>query len=133
MKLDHFAIAVLIVAIVVIVVLNYQQSERKLRWLDCETTFDSIMVTKPQSRGAFDIIDSLVFWSGYSPFDPTVCDTISVKGLIWSPKKIFCSIGDIDFPFIVYKPTPTDTLLVIKNNKTLFFRIPCDMNETEDG
>ena len=126
MKLDHFAIAVMIVVIAIVFIINYQTPERKLRWLDCETTFDSIMVTKPQSRGAFDIIDSLVFWSGYSPFDPTVCDTIPVTGVL-------CSIGDIDVPFIVYKPTPTDTLQVIKNNKTFYFRIPCDMNETEDG
>jgi hypothetical protein len=127
MKTDHIVIGFLIAVILVVLIVNHRQPKRKLRWLDCNTTFDSILVTKPQRRGSFHIIDSLVLWSGYSPFDSTMCDTIAVKGLIWSPKKVLCAIGDLDVPFVVYKPTPTDTLHVIKDNITLYFRVPCDM------
>lgn len=132
MKTDHFVIGFLIVILLVVIIVNYTEPKEKLKYLDCETTFDSIIVTRPQNRGSFEILDSLVFWSGYSPFDPTVCDTIPKRGLIWSPMKVMCTIGDIEVPFVVYKPTATDTLHVIKNGRKLYFKIPCDMNRRED-
>ena len=130
LSFDYIVFAGIGVLIIFVIATNWNNGD-ELRWLDCQTTFDSVSINKPQNRGAFENVigDSLVFWSGYSLFDQNLCNSKELRRLFWGDNIISCSISDVKLPFIAYKPNYSDTLYVIRNGLTVFFRVPCDMNK----
>jgi hypothetical protein len=106
-------------------------TRKERRWMDCEITFDSVLVVKPQNRGAFEnvLVDSLIFSSGYKLFDQSLCESKELKRRFWKSNITSCSIADVELPFTIVKPIASDTLFVRRNGMTVLFRIPCDANQ----
>ncbi len=127
---DSIVIAVLIIIFFFVIVTSWR-TQKEMRWLDCKTTFDSILINRPANRGAFEHVlgDSLIFESSYQVFDHTLCDSEEFKEFMWDEEIISCRISNIKIPFIAYKPYPTDTIYIIRNGTTIYFKVPCNLNE----
>lgn len=102
-------------------------SEKKKKWFSCSTVLsDTVKIEKDWSRGSYLVQDSLVLSAGLYPFDTAFCNTIKLRTepIISYQGKHICSIGDLYPPFYICKPNVSDTLIVIKDGKVIYFKIP---------
>ena len=104
------------------------------QWFDCYTTLDTTEIVKDWTRGAYLVNDSLVLTTGCHPFDKSFCNTIDlrIEPIISYHGEHICSLADLYPPFKIYKPRVSDTLIVIKDNKVIFFKIPADLCENHN-
>src|SRR5690606_31812599 len=98
------------------------------------TILDTTLISHDWNRGVYGINDSIILTAGLEPFDKKFCETIPLryKPLIDPDNLYACTLADLYPPFRIYKPTVSDTLIVIMENGTIaFFRIP-DLDEKSD-
>ncbi|WP_425390729.1 hypothetical protein [Ekhidna sp.] len=108
-KGDIFIVGVITICIGIIIWANTIKEETKLIFVDCSVTFDTVLVTKDWTRGAYPhlIRDSIILSAGYKAFDTTYCHqslTKKYKPFILTEGVIYyCDLGDLYPPFKIYK------------------------------
>jgi hypothetical protein len=114
MNMNKAIIGFLLLLVLFLLIYEGRKPVVERRWLSCTDVFDSILIVKSQNRGAFEGIwsDSIIVSSGYEPINSNKIRSIS----------------EIGIPFTIYKPSASDTLIVITDGFKMYFRIPCDMN-----
>ena len=125
MKMNNTLLWLFIIAIMLYMSACFRKPTNRT-WFDCETVIDTTLVAEDWDHGAYLIDDSLILTTGCHPFDTNFCNTINlrIEPIISFHGKHVCSLADLYPPFEIYKPRASDTLVVIKNGKTIFFQIP---------
>lgn len=100
--------------------------ERESPQLTIEEGLDTLWIRNEPNHGYYEIRDTLTLFSGWPLLDSSYCDSMEHRSEpIWtsSQKPYVCTVSDLYPPFQVYKRNNSDTLFIIKDGKTVLFRM----------
>ena len=84
--------------------------------LTCSGAADTMRVTGRWEHGSIRVGETFFLWGALDPYDPLDCARLGEQ-----PE---CRLSDIRAPFTIAKPPGSDTLTVVKDGRSVPFRVP---------